>query len=58
MSASQPVTTHSSSMPSWHGFQTKTLPQVPKWIEPLERAGHFAKGVDYFIIGLLAFKLT
>ncbi|TWT56205.1 DUF1206 domain-containing protein [Allorhodopirellula solitaria] len=43
---------------SWHGFETKTLPEVPSWVEPLGRAGHIAKGVVYGIIGALAFQLA
>ncbi|MCM2373663.1 DUF1206 domain-containing protein [Aporhodopirellula aestuarii] len=34
------------------------MPEVPSWIETLGRAGHVAKGVVYFIIGFLAFKLA
>ena len=55
MSASSSPT---SSTPSWHGFQARELPAVPAWVEPLGRAGHVAKGVVYFIIGFLAFKLA
>ncbi len=34
------------------------MPEVPSWIETLGRFGHAAKGVVYFIIGFLAFKLA
>lgn len=43
---------------SWNGFQVRSLPEVPDWIEPLGRAGYVAKGVVYGIIGVLAFKLA
>lgn len=50
-----------SDLPSsttWHGFQFRSLPEVPSWIEPLGRAGYVAKGIVYGIIGFLAFKLA
>jgi len=53
-----PSTQRTSSSFSWNGFQTRSLPKVPSWIEPLGRAGHVAKGVVYGIIGALAFKLA
>lgn len=56
--SNSPSTQSSASRFSWNGFQTRSLPQVPNWIEPLGRAGHAAKGVVYGIIGLLAFKLA
>jgi len=34
------------------------MPEVDPWIETLGRLGHFAKGLVYFVIGLLAFKLA
>ncbi|WP_286177900.1 DUF1206 domain-containing protein [Stieleria mannarensis] len=34
------------------------MPEVPAWIESLGRFGHFAKGLVYFIMGFLAFKLA
>lgn len=43
---------------SWHGFQEARLPQVPSWVETLGRAGHIAKGIVYFIVGFLAFRVT
>ncbi|MFG0287051.1 MAG: DUF1206 domain-containing protein [Rhodopirellula sp. JB044] len=43
---------------TWHGFKTRSLPKVPSWIESLGRAGHAAKGVVYFVVGFLAFKLA
>lgn len=43
---------------TWHGFRTRSLPEVPGWIEPLGRAGYIAKGVVYGIIGFLAFQLA
>ncbi|MEZ6088139.1 MAG: DUF1206 domain-containing protein [Pirellulaceae bacterium] len=50
---------HSNSTErSWHGFKAREMPEVPSWIETFGRAGHFAKGVVYFIIGFLAFKLA
>lgn len=56
-------TSHSTTNPrganhSWHGFQTREMPEVPSWIETFGRLGHFAKGLVYFIIGFLAFKLA
>ncbi|KAA5542595.1 DUF1206 domain-containing protein [Roseiconus nitratireducens] len=43
---------------SWHGYSPASLPQVPSWVETLGRFGHIAKGVVYFIMGFLAFKLA
>ncbi|WP_145302055.1 DUF1206 domain-containing protein [Crateriforma conspicua] len=43
---------------SWHGFKTRSMPEVPSWVETFGRFGHVAKGVVYFIIGLLAFQLA
>lgn len=51
-------TGNSSPRETWHGIQMASLPEVPSWVEPLGRAGHFAKASVYFIIGLLAFKLA
>ena len=31
---------------------------MPRWVEILGRIGHFARGVVYFVVGLLAFKLA
>lgn len=58
MSSSQPPAEHTSQSNSWHGFESKSLPEVPSWIELLGRAGHVAKGVVYGIIGALAFMLA
>lgn len=58
MSISQPTTRRDSHSRSWHGFETRSLPEVPSWIESLGRFGHAAKGVVYFVIGLLAFQLA
>lgn len=55
MSASHPSAGQTAT---WHGFEARSLPEVPKWIEPLGRAGYVAKGIVYGIIGLLAFKLA
>ena len=49
-------TTTSSN--SWHGFQSATLPDVPKWVVVMGRFGHIAKGVVYAIMGFLAFKVA
>lgn len=35
-----------------------SLPEVPRWVETVGRAGYFAKGAVYFMIGLLAFRLA
>jgi hypothetical protein len=43
---------------SWRGYSPAFLPRVPSWVETLGRFGHVAKGVVYFIIGLMAFKLA
>lgn len=43
---------------TWHGFKARSMPEVPSWIESLGRFGHVAKGVVYFIIGFLAFRLA
>ncbi|KAA1261182.1 hypothetical protein LF1_37270 [Rubripirellula obstinata] len=58
MSITQPTTRRDSHSRSWHGFETRSMPEVPSWIETLGRFGHAAKGVVYFVIGLLAFKLA
>lgn len=58
MSITQPTTGRDSHRRSWHGFETRSLPEVPSWIESLGRFGHAAKGVVYFVIGLLAFQLA
>lgn len=58
MSISQPTTRRDSHSRSWHGFETRSMPEVDPWIEKLGRLGHFAKGLVYFTIGLLAFKLA
>ncbi len=39
-------------------FETLSMPKVPSWIETLGRAGHMVKGIVYFIIGFLGFKLA
>ncbi|MCC9655438.1 DUF1206 domain-containing protein [Rhodopirellula halodulae] len=52
------MSTTSASRFSWHGFQEARLPKVPSWVETLGRAGHIAKGVVYFIVGFLAFRVT
>ncbi|OYP31061.1 DUF1206 domain-containing protein [Rhodopirellula sp. MGV] len=43
---------------SWHGFQVAQLPEVPTWVETFGRAGHIAKGIVYFIVGVLAFRVA
>ncbi|TWT96245.1 DUF1206 domain-containing protein [Neorhodopirellula pilleata] len=58
MSISQPSTRHDPNSQAWKGFQTRSMPEVDPWIETLGRLGHFAKGLVYFIIGVLAFKLA
>ncbi len=58
MSISKPSSDSSSHSNSWNGFESKSLPEVASWVEPLGRAGHIAKGVVYGIIGVLAFKLA
>ncbi|QDV47465.1 hypothetical protein Enr13x_73740 [Stieleria neptunia] len=58
MSVSQPTARRTASGQSWHGFETRSMPEVPSWIESLGRAGHLAKGIVYFIIGFLAFQLA
>ncbi|PAY18665.1 hypothetical protein CKO51_15135 [Rhodopirellula sp. SM50] len=58
MSTHQASTSRASERPSWHGFETRSMPEVPSWIETLGRAGYVAKGIVYFIIGFLAFKLA
>jgi hypothetical protein len=52
------MSAHTTSRFSWQGFQEARLPQVPSWVETLGRAGHIAKGVVYFIVGFLAFRVT
>ncbi|TWU08087.1 DUF1206 domain-containing protein [Stieleria varia] len=58
MSITQPATGRDPDSRSWHGFETRSMPEVPPWVETLGRFGHVAKGVVYFIIGFLAFKLA
>ncbi|WP_145174517.1 DUF1206 domain-containing protein [Rubripirellula lacrimiformis] len=58
MTTTTATTTHSSNNNSWRGFETKSLPEVQSWVEPLGRAGHIAKGIVYGIIGALAFMLA
>lgn len=58
MSVTHSTAASDSPGKSWHGIQMASLPEVPSWVEPLGRAGHFAKAAVYFIIGLLAFKLA
>ncbi|QDU80061.1 hypothetical protein Pla110_17830 [Polystyrenella longa] len=43
---------------SWQGFVQAPLPEMPHWVKLVGRAGHIAKGLVYFIVGLLAFKLA
>jgi len=43
---------------SWHGFQTAKFPTVAPWVETMGRVGHISKGVVYFVMGLLAFRLA
>ena len=43
---------------TWRGFETASFPDMPRWVEILGRIGHFARGVVYFVVGLLAFKLA
>ncbi|GAA5508575.1 DUF1206 domain-containing protein [Novipirellula caenicola] len=43
---------------TWRGYRTASLPSVPHWVELLGRAGYIAKGVVYFVVGFLAFKLA
>ena len=52
-----PNTADSSSF-TWRGFKSRALPEVSPWVETLGRFGHLAKGIVYFIIGFLAFKLA
>ncbi|MEO9934101.1 DUF1206 domain-containing protein [Rhodopirellula bahusiensis] len=52
------MSANATSRFSWHGYQEARLPQVPSWVETLGRAGHIAKGVVYFIVGFLAFRVT
>ncbi|KLU01547.1 putative integraal membrane protein [Rhodopirellula islandica] len=52
------MSANTTSRFSWRGFQEARLPQVPSWVETLGRAGHIAKGVVYFIVGFLAFRVT
>ena len=52
------MTTTVSNGISWRGFTAASLPEVPGWVETLGRFGHAAKGLVYFIIGFLAFKLA
>lgn len=58
MAITQPTTRRDAHSRSWHGFETRSMPEVPSWIEPFGRFGHAAKGVVYFVIGFLAFKLA
>ncbi|MCO8125224.1 DUF1206 domain-containing protein [Stieleria sp. TO1_6] len=58
MSTTQSTTSSNGEFTSWRGFEMSDLPEMPSWIEPLGRAGYIAKGLVYFIIGLLAFKLA
>lgn len=43
---------------TWRNFRARQLPEVAPWVEKLGRAGYFAKGLVYFIIGGLAFRLA
>jgi len=43
---------------SWHGYQTAKFPTVAPWVETMGRVGHISKGVVYFVIGVLAFRLA
>jgi hypothetical protein len=52
------LTDHRSSPANWRGFQMRDFPAVSPWVERLGRAGYFAKGIVYFIIGFLALKLA
>ncbi len=58
MSFSEVTTQRTSNIETWHGFKTKSIPEVPSWIESFGRAGYVAKGVVYGIIGALAFMLA
>ncbi|TWU51257.1 DUF1206 domain-containing protein [Rubripirellula reticaptiva] len=58
MSINQPTARRDPHSRSWHGYEPRSMPEVPPWIKALGRAGHIAKGVVYFIIGMLAFKLA
>lgn len=48
----------SHTVAQWQGFKARQLPEVAPWVEKIGRAGYFAKGIVYFIIGFLAFKLA
>ncbi len=52
------ATSGESQLPSWRGFTTASLPDVPPWVATLGRLGHTAKGVVYAIMGFLAFKVA
>ena len=43
---------------SWRGFKTRQMRKVSPFVETFGRIGHVAKGVVYFVVGLLAFKLS
>ncbi|MCC9602103.1 DUF1206 domain-containing protein [Stieleria sp. JC731] len=52
------MSTSTASRFNWNGFSTAKLPEVQPWVETTGRLGHFAKGVVYFIMGFLAFKVA